>query len=48
MANTMFRQLQSNGYSQSNIIDFTSEILQILTDSLRSPAANDEPLPEVR
>lgn len=37
MANSMFRQLMSHGYSKSHIIDFTSELLQILTDSLRNP-----------
>ncbi len=42
MANSMFRQLMNSGYSHSHIIDFTSEMLQILTDSLRSPVIVDE------
>ena len=42
MANSMFRQFMSSGYSQSHIIDFTSELLQILTESLRSPTPADK------
>ncbi len=44
MANSMFRQLKSNGYSRSHIIDFTSELLQLLTDSLQGPTPADTSL----
>ena len=54
MANSMFRQFVSSGYSQSQIIDFTSELLELVTDSIRPEtakqdvAANFQQLEEVR
>ncbi|ATB29581.1 hypothetical protein MEBOL_003036 [Melittangium boletus DSM 14713] len=44
MASSMFRELTSNGYSQTHIIDFSSELLQLLTDSLRRPEDANESL----
>lgn len=39
MASSMFRQFMSSGYSQSQIIDFTSDLLQLLTESIRPESA---------
>ena len=44
MASSMFRQLTNNGYSQTHIIDFSAEMLQLLMDSLRSPEGTNESL----
>jgi hypothetical protein len=38
LANSMFRHLIRSGYSKSHVIDFTSELLQLLTESIQSPA----------
>nr|ASV46864.1 hypothetical protein [uncultured bacterium] len=37
MAKALFQEFQRNGYSESHVIDFTSELLELLTESLRAP-----------
>ena len=39
MAKALFQQFQRHGYSESHVIDFTSEILELLTDSIRAPVS---------
>lgn len=37
MAKALFQQFQLRGYSKSHVIDFTSELLELLTKSIRAP-----------
>ena len=39
MAKALFQQFQRHGYSESHVIDFTSEILELLTESIRTPVS---------
>lgn len=39
IARSLFRELHSSGYAPSHVIDLTSELLELLTDSIRSTAA---------
>jgi len=36
IANSLFRELVSQGYSQSHVISLTSELLELITTSMRS------------
>jgi hypothetical protein len=36
IASSLFRELISHGYSPSHVIDLTSELLELLTTSIRS------------
>ncbi|SET49448.1 hypothetical protein [Stigmatella erecta] len=38
LANSLFRELTSHGYSTCQIIDLASELLELLTASMRSAA----------
>jgi hypothetical protein len=37
MAKALFQEFQRNGFSESHVIDFTSDLLELLTESLRTP-----------
>lgn len=39
MAKALFQQFQLRGYSKEHVIDFTSELLDLLTDSLKASGA---------
>lgn len=39
MAKALFLEFQRNGYSESHVIDFTSELLELLTESIRTPGS---------
>ena len=35
LAKTMFRSLQANGYSNKDVVSFTSELIHLVTSELR-------------
>jgi hypothetical protein len=44
MAKALFQQFQLRGYSKEHVIDFTSELLELLTESIKASgtAANSD------
>jgi hypothetical protein len=40
MAKALFQQFQLRGYSTSHVIDFASELLELLTQSIKAPASS--------
>lgn len=40
IARSLFRELHSSGYTPSHVINLTAELLELLTDSMRNPAAD--------
>jgi hypothetical protein len=43
IANSLFRELVSQGYSQSHVISLTSELLGLITTSMRSARSQAAP-----
>ena len=41
LARSFYNELRSNGYSTNQIIEFSSELLGLVTENLRTPAAGE-------
>jgi len=39
-AKSVYRELKSNGYSRDQIVAFTSQMIELLTQDVREPAAS--------
>ena len=43
LAKSVYRELKSSGYSRTEIVGFTNELLDLVTSELRESASDDEP-----
>jgi len=44
LAKSIYRELKSSGYSRSEIVGFTNELLDLVTSELRDSSDGSEPI----